>query len=126
MTKSILFLSLLFILSVGCYGQKIIQKEFDLRPIHTLSIVDEALFKIAVISSEEKSIRMKLHVSGEHSENIVLEEKIENGTLFLTTGFSPFVELENDKLAAHKVMALQMEIFVPSSISIAIKSTLAS
>ncbi len=110
----------------SCLGQKIIQKEFDAENIQSLSIEDDALFKITLISSETGKIQMKLHVSGEHSESIVVEEKLINGTLFLSTGFTPFFVLENDKLAAHKVMALQMEIFVPRHISVLIKSKLAS
>ena len=109
-----------------CYGQKVIQKEYGIKDVHTLSIEDDAVFKITVVSSKSTKIKMVLHVSGEHSENIVMEEKLINGTLFLQTGFTPFFVMENDKLAAHKVMSLQMEIFVPSDILVVIKSKLAS
>ena len=108
-----------------CFGQKIIQKEFDPKEVHTLSVQDDALFKITIVSSESSNIKMSLHISGEHSENIVVEEKLINGTLFLSTGFNPFFVMENDKLAAHKVMSLQMDIVVPTNISLAIKSKLA-
>ena len=126
MSKATFFFLLGFFGYGFCFGQKIIQKEFDAKEVHTLSIEDDAIFKITVISSESRKIRMLLHVSGEYSENIVVEEKFINGSLFLSTGFNPFFVLENDKLAAHKVMALQMEIFVPSNISITVKSKLAT
>lgn len=121
----LLILALFFVCGIG-FAQKIIQKEFDAKTIQSLVIEDNALFKISIFSSEIDHIKMILHVSGEHSENIVIEEKRQNGALFLTTGFNPFFEKENDKLAAHKVMALQMEIFIPDNISISIKSKLAS
>lgn len=124
-TSKTIFLVLIFGYG-SCFGQKIIQKEFDVKNIHTLFIDDDAVYTISIVSSEIEKIKMLLHISGEYSENIVVEEKLSDGTLFLTTGFTPFFVKENDKLAAHKVMALQMEIFVPTNISVVIKSKLSS
>src|SRR5690606_17153034 len=42
------------------------------------------------------------------------------------TGFSPFVFLEDDKLAAHKVLAVEIVLIVPNTISVEVKSKLAS
>lgn len=107
-------------------AQKTIQKEFSSGGIGMLSIQDDAIFKIEINSSEEKSIKMSLHISGEHAESIIVEEKITDGTLSLKTGFAPFFTLENDKLAAHKVMALEMKITLPKTMDVVIRSKLAS
>lgn len=107
-------------------AQKTIQKELSTEGIHTLSIADDAIFKIEIQSSEETSIKIALHISGEHSESIIIEEKISEGILSLKTGFVPFFILENDKLAAHKVMALEMKIILPKKMVVEIKSKLAT
>lgn len=107
-------------------AQKNIQKEFSAEGIRTLSIVDDAIYKITIHSSPEKYIKLSMHISGEHSESVIVEEKISKNTLSLKTGFVPFFVLENDKLAAHKVMAVEVELIIPETISIEIKSELAS
>lgn len=117
---------ILFFGSYCCVAQKTIQKEFDSEGIHTLSIADNDIFKITVQSSEESTIKILARISGEHSESVIMEEKIVDGTLSLKTGFAPFFTLENDKLAAHKVMAIEVNITLPKKMTVIIKSKLAS
>lgn len=126
MLKNSFIIAFLFFGNLVCLAQKIIQKEFSSEEIHTLSIVDNVIYKITIYSSEEKNLKVLAHVSGEHSESIIIEEKISEETLELKTGLIPFIILENDKLAAHKVMAVEMEIVIPKTMSIEIKSVLAS
>lgn len=109
-----------------CNAQKVIQKEFSAEGIHTLSINDDAIYKITIQSSEESTIKVSTHISGEHAESIIVEEKITNGKLAFNTGFVPFFSLENDKLAAHKVMAVEVKLIIPKEVSVEIKSKLAS
>ena len=126
MSKKILIVSF-FLFSIAiCNAQKVIEKEFSSKEINMLSIVDDAIFKIEIQSSENSTIKISAHISGENSESIIIEEKIVDGILSLKTGFAPFFSLENDKLAAHKVMAIELKITVPSTISVEIKSKLAS
>ena len=71
---------LCFILIVIFFGsnyvtaQKTIKKEFSAEGINTLSIVDDAVFKITINSSEGKDIKLSVQISGEHSEDIIIEE----------------------------------------------------
>jgi len=121
-----------FIIALICFGinssvaQKTIQKEFSSEGIKTLSIKDDAIFKITVHASEEKSIKLAVHISGEHSENVIVEENVTENTLSLKTDFSPFFLPEDDKLAAHKVMAVEVDLTIPQTISLEIKSKLAA
>jgi hypothetical protein len=107
-------------------AQKTIQKVFSSEEIHTLSIKDDGIFKISITSSENSEIIFKVHISGENSENVIIEKKLADGILSLKTGFTPFFILENDKLAAHKIMAVEVTLVVPKTVSIEIKSKLAS
>jgi hypothetical protein len=120
---------IIVILFFGSYcslAQKTIQKEFDSEGVQKLSIADDGIFKITVQSSEETVIKVSAHISGEHFESIIIEEKIVDGTLSLKTGFAPFFTLENDKLAAHKVMAIEVELTVPKKLAVEVNSNLAS
>ncbi len=109
-----------------CTAQKVLQKEISSEGIETVLIEDDAIFKIEVQTSENNRVQLKANISGENSESIIIEEKIQDGTLFLSTGFSPFFEKENDKLAAHKLMAVEILVVIPKHINIQIKSKIAS
>ncbi len=126
MTKKSVILFLLVFGTDICTAQKVIQKEIASEGIQTLSIVDDAIYKITIRSSEESIVKVSAHIFGEHAESVLIEAIIIEETLSLKTGFSPFFALENDKLAAHKIMAIEMEITLPKKMAVEIKSKLAS
>ena len=81
MGKKIVIVSF-FLLSIAvCKAQKVIEKEFSSEEIYKLSIVDDAIFKIEIQSSENSTIKISAHISGENSESIIIEEKIVDGIL---------------------------------------------
>lgn len=126
MERTFLLIVILFFGSNCSVAQKIIEKEFSANGIHKLSLDDDSIFRIKITSSKRESIKMKVHVSGEHSEAIIIEKNRSKGRLSLKTAVMPYFTFENDKLAAHKVMAIEVELFIPKSISVEIKSKLAS
>ncbi|MCZ4317677.1 DUF4097 family beta strand repeat-containing protein [Aequorivita viscosa] len=121
-----------FIIVFICFGihcvvaQKVLEKEFAAEGLHALYIEDDAIFKIEIFASKRETIQIKAKISGEHSEAIIIEENFLNGTLSLKTGLMPYFAFENDKLAAHKLMAVEIMLFIPENISVKIKSELAS
>lgn len=126
MQKIFFLVVFLFFGSYCCVAQKVIEKEYSVDGINTLSIKDDSIFKIKITSSERESIKSTFHISGEHSEAIIIEEYLIEGKLLLKTGVMPYFAFENDKLAAHKVMAVEVELNIPERISVEIKSKLAS
>lgn len=122
------FFIALFLLfgSYCCVAQKVIEKEFSVQGLRKLSIEDDSIFSIKIIASKRKSIIMKVHISGEHSEAIIIEGKRSEGKLSLKTAVMPYFIFEDDKLAAHKLMAIEVVVFIPETISVEIKSKLTS
>ncbi len=126
MSKILFIVSFLFFGSYCCVAQKVIEKEFSAEGLKKLAIEDDSIFSLKITSSKRESIKMKVHISGEHSEAIIIEENRSKGGLSLKTATLPYFVFENDKLAAHKVMAIEVELFIPENISVEIKSKLAS
>lgn len=126
MHKIFFIVVFLFFGSYGCMAQKVIEKEFLGEGLNTLAITDDSIFSIKIISSKREYVNMKVHVSGEHSEAIIIEENRSKGKLSLKTGVMPYFAFEDDKLAAHKVMAIEIVLLIPESFSVEIKSKLAS
>lgn len=126
MLRTLFIIAFIFFGSNICSAQKVLQKEFTAEGIETLVIQDDAVFKISVKTEKSNSIKVLVKIAGENSESVILEEKFQHGELDLSTGFTPFFEKINDKLAANKVLSIEMEIVVPPQISLRLKSKIAS
>ena len=107
-------------------GQKTLEKEWDVTEIHRLEITTKDVYEIYIKSEPRNSIAIRLKMEGETSESMMLKELESNGILLLETAHNPFFKPYNDKLAAHKVLAMELEIVVPEHIEIAIQGTIAS
>ena len=62
---------------------------------------------------------------GEHSENLVIIDSINQGVLRLSTDFQPLFKADNDKLSAHKVLSVELQLSIPKPIDLNIKSDIA-
>lgn len=114
--------SIIFFLSCCCFqwaiGQKTLQKQWHASQIQTLVIQGDGFSEITFQSTEADNITIKASMEGEYFENVLLQTKIENQTLYISENFTPFFKPKNDKLAAHKVMAVQLIVMVPKTVSL--------
>jgi len=118
---------LLFIfLMANVYAQKIIDKSWDIEGIERLVIISNDIFNIVIISNHTSRINVITKIEGEHYENVVLNISEENKTLSLSTGFTPYFQAENDKLAAHKVISIEMKLNISNSLEVFVRSSIAS
>ncbi|PHS65733.1 MAG: hypothetical protein COB12_06585 [Flavobacterium sp.] len=124
MKKSIFILFFLFLGNV--FSQKVIEREFNASDITTIEINSEVIYHIKITSEKTEQIKIKTQVEGENYENVVLGIIEENNTLHIKTSFTPFFEAKNDKLAAHKVISIEMELIVPERMAIKIIAEIAS
>ena len=118
---------ILFFLFFGnIFAQKIIERNFNASEITSIEINSDVIYHIKITSRNTEQIKIKTQVEGENYENVVLGIIEENNTLHIKTSFTPFFEAKNDKLAAHKVISIEMELIVPESMAIKIEASIAS
>ncbi|MFT5248524.1 MAG: hypothetical protein ACI93P_000237 [bacterium] len=117
---------LLTLMSIHCFSQKIIEREIDANLINSIEINSNSIHRILIVSEKSNSIKIRTRIEGEHHENVVLSLVEKENILFLKSAYSPFYKAENDKLAAHKVQSIELELIVPESMEISILSTIAS
>lgn len=110
----------------GLHAQKQMQKSWDASAFETIFIESDAVYAIHIVSENRSTVTVSTSVQGEASETVLVTASEENRTLRLATARTPFFIPENDKLAAHKVMAIEMEIRVPEGMNFSVKSSLAS
>lgn len=121
-----ILLIILVVFSSEAFSQKVLQKEFEIQDIEKLTLNVDEVFSVRVTAKNTDKILVITTVQGENYENVVVNTSEENKNLILSTGYSPFFTLENDKLAAHKVISIGMEIIVPRDMELHLSSMLAS
>ncbi|WP_299777566.1 hypothetical protein [uncultured Formosa sp.] len=107
-------------------AQKRVDKIIDAQNISTLQINGANCFKIHVRALKTSEISIQTKIDGEHSEDMIVIARKSNDTLFISTRFQPLFEADNDKLSAHKLMSIELDIQVPKHINFNIKSDIAS
>jgi hypothetical protein len=118
-------LVLLFMISEG-FAQKILEKSWDAKEIEGLEIISDEVFKINLFSEETDQIQLITRIEGENYEQVVVQVSEAHQTIRLTTGYTPYFEATNDKLAAHKVISIEMDLYVPEHLEVFIQGAIVS
>ena len=117
---------LLTMFSVNLIAQKKLFKTYDVGDIHTLFIESDAIFQIKLTTVKTNQITIYTQIEGETYDSALLHTEILNGILKITTGRTPDFIPFNDKLSAHKVLSIVVEVSMPEGLSLDVYSSLAS
>ena len=120
------FILILFLLGSKSFSQKIIEKELDATLYNTIEISSDEIHHINLISTNLNTISINIRIEGKDHKNIVLSLLEKNKTLFIEPDTTPFFKSINDKLAAHKVQSIEIELKIPKRFDISIISKTAS
>ncbi len=120
--QSRVFVLLLLIFSFEAISQKKLQKEFDASSFTSVVVNGHEASLVSVIAEKRETIKINLTIEGEYYESVLLEVLQQNKTLLVAPAFTPFFERHNDKLAAHKVLSVSLEIRVPIDLFVSITS----
>ena len=111
---------------MSLYAQKRLTQTYDSTAIKELYIHSNEIFKIKITTGEVREITVATIIDGETFASTMLNTSTNDGVLKITTGKTPDYIPFNDKLAAHKVLAIELEIIIPIGLDVSIYSTLAS
>lgn len=119
-------LVIFFLLVVHCsIAQKQTEKQWNAQQIEKVNINGEGIFKINIKNSESNTIDLLVKFEGEHSEHLVIIDSVSQGILKLSTDFQPLFKADNDKLSAHKVLSVELQLSIPKHVDLNIKSDIA-
>ncbi len=111
---------------LSIFGQKTIEKGWEDIGIDKIEIISDQIFRIEAKSKDTRFINLRTEIEGENYENVVIDTAIKDKTLTITTGFTPYFNAANDKLAAHKVISIELYLEVPEGKELFVSSMLAS
>jgi hypothetical protein len=107
-------------------SQKLVEKQIDATRFERLIISSELINRLTIISEATNQIRIVNKVVGENYENVLVTTSEENKTLKIGTSYSPYFIAENDKLAANKVMSVDIELTIPNFLYVEVNTSIAS
>ncbi|WP_298323248.1 hypothetical protein [uncultured Dokdonia sp.] len=116
---------LLTLFTTAMVAQKRLSQTYDAASIKELYINSNEIFEITITAADTDQITVHTIIDGEIFASTLLNTDIAKNVLKITTGKTPDYEPFNDKLSAHKVMAIELEITVPVGLDISVYSTLA-
>lgn len=118
--------SIILLFSINMKAQKVVESTIDAKNITTVVIEGDDMFNIKLTSGPVATITLKTKSEGEYSEDIVVLSTIKQDSLVISSAYQPLYVNHNDKLSAHKVISIELELIVPEHLNIYGKSNIAS
>ncbi|GGD51705.1 hypothetical protein GCM10011361_17990 [Muriicola marianensis] len=116
------FLLLLLCLDQAC-GQKIVKKAMLLPHITSIQIEAQHFSEVQLTTTPGVELQLEATMEGEYQKDIGIEMTEDGNTLTISGSFQPFFEAPNDKLSAHKVVAVSLQVRVPEDQIVAVYGT---
>jgi hypothetical protein len=115
---------LIFFFSVS--AQKVTREVISADNIKKISLSGDEVFKVRVNTSRGKEIIITTHTEGEYFNDISLDAEHRNETLFLASRYREILQNGYDKLSAHKVFSMEVELHIPKNMILEVNSNVAS
>lgn len=95
-------------------AQKVIKKSIVDAAISSFQIDVSNCFKVAIQTSKNNEVIVEATIDGEYRKDLILNLQEEGSSVYISAGFHPNFKNPNDKLSAHKVVSIALEIILPA------------
>lgn len=125
MLKNLSILLFLFF-GISLFGQRETLETIDAKSVEAIQIYADEVYSISIETYEGSEIIIATHSEGEYYNRIRLNTEIQNERLILSTHYPEALSGGYDKLSAHKVFSLDLQLKIPANLKLYIESNLAS
>ncbi len=108
---------------MNLHGQKLVKKAFLDPRTETIQIDAEYCYRIDLKTSKSEEIQVVASMEGEYADDLLISIEESGATAMVSADFQPLFVNPNDKLSAHKVVSIALEIQVPEYKSVQIFGT---
>ncbi|MFH6603291.1 hypothetical protein ACEZ3G_07380 [Maribacter algicola] len=95
------------------YAQKVVKKSIVDPDTSLIQIDATNCFQINLSTVDTDEVVIEATIDGEYRTDLLLSVQKKGGTLEIGTGFQPNFKNPNDKLSAHKVVSIALDIKLP-------------
>jgi len=98
---------------VNGHAQKLVKKAFIGPRTETIQIDAQYCYRIDLKTAPTDEVQVSASMEGEYANDLVISIEQSGNTALISAGFQPLFVNPNDKLSAHKVVSIALEISVP-------------
>ncbi|MDC6351003.1 DUF4097 family beta strand repeat-containing protein [Zeaxanthinibacter sp. PT1] len=106
----------IILLSLLCgllHAQKQVTKTLEAKDISYLLVDAHHSYRVKLTTGDSELIRVTAQSEGEYQSVLALKLESDGATAKVAAGFQPNFRFPNDKLGAHKVVSVSLEISLP-------------
>ncbi|WP_318310722.1 DUF4097 family beta strand repeat-containing protein [Flagellimonas crocea] len=102
-----------FSMLVPVHGQKLVRKAFIGPNTDAIQIDAQYCYKIDLKTASTNEVQVSASMEGEYAKDLLISIEQNGTTARISADFQPLFINPNDKLSAHKVVSIALEISVP-------------
>ena len=121
-----LIISIIFFLSITVHAQKQIEKTFLINDLTHLDLEFNSVYTLSIKTLRTNEVKIVAKSEGEFAQYFVLDTNQEKTKLAIKSSLDFTFKDANDKLSAHKVQAIAVEITIPEHLIVTLKSDIAN
>ncbi|WP_097044109.1 hypothetical protein [Flagellimonas pacifica] len=95
------------------HGQKLVKKALINPETEYIQIDSQHCYDVKLHTSNTKEVRVMASIEGEYSKDLLVNMEESGATMLISAGFQPNFSNPNDKLSAHKVISIALDIILP-------------
>ncbi|WP_420320681.1 hypothetical protein [Flagellimonas sp.] len=107
-----LLLSLCFSSFANLQAQKLVKKTLS-NATEYIQIDAEFCYQVNLLTSKTDEVVVEASIEGEYAKDLVVTIEEEGATMMISTRFQPNFINPNDKLSAHKVISIALDVNLP-------------
>lgn len=95
-------------------GQKLVKKAFVNNSISSIQINSQYCYQVDLNTVNTNEINVEAEIEGEYSKDLVITIEENETRVLISAGFQPNFNNPNDKLSAHKIISIKLNVTVPN------------
>ncbi|QHI37744.1 hypothetical protein IMCC3317_31250 [Kordia antarctica] len=118
MQKATYITYFLLLVTTVCFSQKTTQQTLSIHQIEEIRIDTDKIFQLNIFSTNDDFIKIETRMEGEYFRDLNVITATKNKQIHLSCKLAEGFELPNDKLSAHKVFSVSMNIYIPKQLKV--------
>ncbi len=103
-----------FLAATGLQGQKRVRRTFLDPTVESVVIDGSQCYQLSLETADTREVLVEAEMDGEYQNEVLVFAETLGNTLRIGTGLSPSFQMPNDKLGAHKVLAVKLRVVLPA------------
>lgn len=122
MRRTLVLISFLFFVQFGA-SQKLVEKILVNPETKYIQIDGDKCFRLVLNTHQSDLLKVEASMEGEYAKDLVIKLEEDGENIGISADFLPSFENPNDKLSAHKVISIILQVTLPEFMTVSVYGT---